>query len=247
MSHDVLTVERLGARYGEAIVLEDVRLHVRPGEVVTVLGPSGAGKTTLFRCITQLTLPTTGSVEVDGQQLVGRRGRELRSARRRLSVVSQGFDLIQRRTALDNVVAGRIATTPLWRVLVGLPHADERRRAAAALEEVGLAPFAAHRADQLSGGQRQRVAIARALAQESRLVLADEPISSLDPASGAVVLAALRRLAEDHGVGVLCSLHQVDRVPGFADRVIGLRDGRVVLERATANLDDDDVRELYAA
>lgn len=246
MSAPVLSIRGLQARYGHTPVLEAIDLDVAAGEVVVVLGPSGAGKTTLFRCVTRLATPTAGTVEVGGVDLIRARGQQLRRGRRQLSVISQGFDLIQRRTALDNVLAGRIATAPLWRVLTGVHPDHERRRCLQALTEVGLAAHAQQRVDRLSGGQRQRVAIARALAQESRLVLADEPVASLDPASGAVVLTALRGLAERHGVAVLCSLHQVERVGGFADRVVGLRDGTVVFQSTADELDDREVAALYA-
>jgi phosphonate transport system ATP-binding protein len=227
---EVLRVEGLSHRYGDATVLRDVSFTVAPGEVVAVVGPSGAGKTTLFRCITRLVDPEQGSVRVAGRDLATLRGRELRLARRDVGLIFQQYNLVRRRSALGNVLLGRLGHLPTWRAVLQHPGRDESALARSCLEQVGLAGYAGARADRLSGGQQQRVAIARALAQHSRLVLADEPVASLDPASAGGVLDALAAVAEDHGIAVVCSLHQVDLLAGFAHRVIGLRAGEVVLD-----------------
>jgi len=230
----VLRVTGLSHRYGHVQVLDDVTFDLHPGEVVAVIGPSGAGKTTLFRCITQLTRPDGGQVELCETSLTNLRGSQLREARRPVGMIFQAYNLVRRLSALNNVLCGRLATTPTWRVLLGRASTLDQARAAACLDRVGLAHLARSRADRLSGGQQQRVAIARVLAQQTRVVLADEPVASLDPASSAVVLATLRDLARQDGIAVLCSLHQIDLVAGFADRVIGLRHGRVVLDVGVA-------------
>jgi phosphonate transport system ATP-binding protein len=241
-----LGVRGLSHAYGGAPVLRAVDFTVTAGEVVAVVGPSGAGKTTLFRCLTRLVQADAGELDLFGTDLRQLDGRALREARRDLGLVFQSYNLVRRLTALQNVLVGRLADVATWRVLLRrFPAADEAL-AAACLDQVGLLPYAHTRADRLSGGQQQRVAIARVLASRARVVLADEPVASLDPASAADVLSALRSLATDHGKAVVCSLHQVDLVAGFADRVVGLRDGRVVLDVPADRFDSAAARDLYA-
>jgi len=225
-----LRIEGLVHRYGPTTVLDGVSFTVAPGEVVAVVGPSGAGKTTLFRCVTGLVRATAGAVVVGERELTALQGRELHRARRDIALIFQQFNLVRRLSALDNVVAGRLAELPAWRVVLRRPGAAVRADALARLDQVGLAAHAAARADRLSGGQQQRVAIARALVQRSRVVLADEPVSNLDPASSSAVLGALRSVARDEGIAVVCNLHQVEMIDGFADRVLGLRAGSVVVD-----------------
>ncbi|WP_044563993.1 phosphonate ABC transporter ATP-binding protein [Azospirillum sp. B4] len=226
--------------------LADVGFSVTAGEVVAVLGPSGAGKTTLFRCLTGLVAPDAGQVRVDGDDITRLRGR----ARRRVGVVFQQFNLVGRLTALDNVLAGRLGHVPAWRGWLRRFERADRLLALECLDRVGLLAHAGQRADRLSGGQQQRVAIARALAQRPSLIVADEPVASLDPATGAGVLDLLRGIARapqgnDGGVSVVCSLHQVDFARAFADRVVGLRDGRVLVDVPTARFDTDAYTRLY--
>jgi phosphonate transport system ATP-binding protein len=213
-------------------VLSDIGFTVTSGEVVVLLGPSGAGKTTLFRCLTRLVEPDEGEINVLGRSVGEMRSGELRLARRNIGLVFQQHNLIRRRSALDNVLAGRLGYVPLWRVIARRFEQTDRQTAFAALDRVDLLDFADRRADRLSGGQQQRVAIARVLAQESRVILADEPVASLDPAAAVSVLSLLRDIAHENGITVLCSLHQVDLVAGFADRVIALRAGRLVTDTA---------------
>ncbi|MGI8985067.1 MAG: phosphonate ABC transporter ATP-binding protein [Acidimicrobiales bacterium] len=229
----------------DRVVLDDVSFDVAPGEVVAVVGPSGAGKTTLFRVATDLVTPERGHVAVGGRVLSGLRGRARRVARREVALVFQQFNLIRRVSALDNVVAGRLAELPMWRAVAHRPGAAHRALALDCLDRVGLADHAHARADRLSGGQQQRVAIARALAQRPTVLLADEPVASLDPASSAAVLGAIRTAADDAGIAVVCSLHQIELVAGFADRVIGLRNGAVVLDERAASFDGRGQRLVY--
>ena len=217
-----LGIRGLSKRYGPRPVLDRVSLDVAPGEVVALLGSSGSGKTTLFRCITRLIEPDAGTVTVMGRPMQRLRGRALAEARREIGVVFQQFNLVRRRTALENAVGGRLAALPLWRVLLGRYPVPDLRAAMEALARVGLAEHAHARADQLSGGQQQRAAIARALVQRSRVLLADEPVASLDPASAAGVLGLIREIAAERGVAVLCSLHQPDLARAYADRVVTL-------------------------
>jgi len=225
--------------------LADVSFSVEPGEFVAVLGPSGAGKTTLFRCLTGLTCPDGGSVLVRGRDICAIRGRELRAARQDVALIFQQFNLVRRLTALHNVLAGRLARLATWRVLLRRFARADRQRALACLDAVGLLDRAYARADQLSGGQQQRVAIARALAQEATVLLADEPVASLDPESATAVLDTLRVVARA-GVAVVASLHQVHLATAYADRIIALRAGRVIEDAPMARLNATAFEQIYA-
>ncbi|MBM3486252.1 MAG: phosphonate ABC transporter ATP-binding protein [Alphaproteobacteria bacterium] len=237
MARALLCVDRLSKAYAGRTVLDAVSLSVASGEVVAVLGASGAGKTTLFRCIAGLAAIDAGSVHLDDTPLQALRGRALAAARRDIGLVFQQHNLVRRLDALDNVLAGRLGRVPAWRVILRRFAGADLSRAVAALDRVGLIEHAHQRADTLSGGQQQRVAIARVLAQESRIILADEPVASLDPVTAAATLALLRGLARERGIGVLCNLHQVDLALGHADRIVGLAGGRIVVDAQPGTFD----------
>ncbi|HUA55999.1 MAG TPA: phosphonate ABC transporter ATP-binding protein [Candidatus Sulfotelmatobacter sp.] len=228
---------------GPRPAIEDVGFTVHEHEFVAVLGPSGAGKTTLFRCVTGLLAPDRGTVTIGGADLASLRGR----ARRRIAVVFQQFNLVSRLSALDNVLAGRLGHVPTWRGWLRRFERADRLLALECLDRVGLLDHATQRADRLSGGQQQRVAIARALAQRPDLIVADEPVASLDPNASSGVLELLRDIARAEGVGVLCSLHQVPYARTYADRVIGLSRGRMLFDAPTARFDQAAFDELYGA
>jgi phosphonate transport system ATP-binding protein len=240
----ILRVEGLAKAYGDIVALDGVSFDVRPGEMVAVLGPSGAGKTTLFRCLTGLVRADAGSIVINGRDVGRARGRELAAVRRDVALVFQQFGLVRRLSALQNVVGGRLAAIALWRVLARHYRRADRQLALCCLDTVGLLERAYTRADQLSGGQQQRVAIARALAQDTTVVLADEPVASLDPESAGVVLEALRAVAQT-GVAVVTSLHQVNLALAHADRIIALRAGRVVEDGAVAAFDARAIEQIY--
>jgi phosphonate transport system ATP-binding protein len=241
----LIQVHALAKRYDPAVMaLVDVSLSVDPGQFVAVLGPSGAGKTTLFRCLTGLTRPDAGSIIVRGHDICRIRGRALRAARHEIALIFQQFNLVRRLTAHHNVLAGRLATVSTWRVVARRFAKPDRQRALACLDAVGLLERAYARADQLSGGQQQRVAIARALAQEATVILADEPVASLDPESAAGVLDTLRAVART-GVAVVASLHQVHLAKAYADRIIALRTGRVVADVPVDRLDAQSLEQIY--
>jgi phosphonate transport system ATP-binding protein len=242
-----MQVVDLTKRYNGVAVVDNVSFTVATGEFVAILGPSGAGKTTLFRCIAALTQLDGGRVVVHRRELHRLRGAQLCAARREIGLIFQQFNLIRRLTALENVLAGRLGHVPTWRALVRRFGAADRQLALASLDRVGLLDYAAQRADRLSGGQQQRVAIARVLAQQSRFILADEPVASLDPETAASVLDILRAVTRERGIAVLCSLHQVELATTFADRIIGLRHGRVVLDVPAARLSASDCSVIYRA
>lgn len=229
--------------YGTRKVVSGVSFDVDEHEFVALLGPSGAGKTTLFRCLTGLTTPDAGSVRIVGDDVKSLKGRE----RRRIAVVFQQFNLVSRLSTIENVLAGRLGYVETWR---GILRRFERRDTLLALEcldRVGLLDHAEARADTLSGGQQQRVAIARALAQQPDIIIADEPVASLDPNAASGVMSLLHGIARDEGVSVVCSLHQVQFARSFADRIIGLTNGEVKFDGPVAAFDNAAFVELYGS
>jgi phosphonate transport system ATP-binding protein len=247
----VVRVENLTKRFGSGAdaltALDEVGFEVRAGEVVALLGLSGSGKSTLLAHIDGLQAPTSGGGTVLGTDLATASRTQLRALRRRIGFVFQQFHLVGRLTVLENVCTGALGRLRGPRTgLVMYPRAV-REQALGLLAEVGLAEWAFQRADTLSGGQQQRVAVARALMQEPSMLLADEPVASLDPESSTQIMRLLRQVGRERSLTVLCSLHQVDLAMSWADRIIGLRHGRVVLDLPTEGLGRDEVMRLYTA
>ena len=241
----MLVVEGLTCRFGTKAAVDNASFSVGPGSFVGVIGRSGAGKSTLLRMINRLAEPTSGRIVFDGLDVTALRGRELRKWRARSAMIFQQFNLVGRLDVLTNVLMGRLAEMPAWRSLAQLwPDAD-RALALSALEQFDMAGLAAQRADQLSGGQQQRVAIARALVQQPDIILADEPIASLDPRNTKIVMDALLRINKHFGITVFCNLHSLDLARSYCDRLIGMSAGRVVFDGAPAALTDHIARELY--
>jgi phosphonate transport system ATP-binding protein len=226
------------------VALRSVYLDVDVGEIVGLLGPSGAGKSTLLRCVNGLIRPSTGEVRVDGLAVDGDES-ALRTVRQRAAMIFQQFNLVGRLSALENVLTARLSHRPVLPTLLRRFPREDYERAMGCLRRVGLADRAAQRADTLSGGERQRVAIARALAQAPRILLADEPVASLDPRSTHQVLELIRRVSREDGLTVLMSLHQVGLARQFSDRVAGLAGGRLVFEGSPDALDDTTLAAIY--
>ncbi len=242
----MLTVEHLRSVYpGEIVALEDVSFAVEPGSFTAVLGPSGSGKTTLFRSILRLLQPQRGRVWFENEDLTSCSLLVLRRLQARIALVAQHYNLVRRRSALTNCLAGRLAELPLWRCVLGWYPDGLLAEGLAALDRVRLLDFAFQRADRLSGGQQQRVAVARALTQKARLLLADEPIASLDPESAAGVLELLRSLCRQEGLTALCSLHQAELACQYADRILGLRAGKLVFDQPADHVSRADLGEIY--
>ncbi|MBK1698537.1 phosphonate ABC transporter ATP-binding protein [Rhodovibrio salinarum] len=243
----MLDVRNLTKRYANVTAVDDVSLRVDGVGMVGVIGRSGAGKSTLLRCINRLTDATEGSITFDGVEVSRLTGRDKRAWQRDCAMVFQQFNLVPRLDVMTNVLLGRLNTTATPKSLFKLFDADERREALLALDRLGIAETALQRAETLSGGQQQRVAIARALMQRPRMVLADEPIASLDPLNAQIVMQALRSIYDQDGITVVCNLHTLDTARSYCERVIGMADGRVVFDGPVAELTDAKVREIYGA
>jgi phosphonate transport system ATP-binding protein len=245
----MLEVRHLTKVYDDGTVaVKDVSFEVPDGEFLVIIGLSGSGKSTLLRCINRLIDPTEGEILWDGVDLAKLEGEELRHARRQIGMVFQQFNLVKRSTVMTNVLAGRLGFTPSWRSLLGRFSSEDRQLAERALERLGITDQAHKRADDLSGGQQQRVGIARALMQQPKVILADEPVASLDPVLAHSILEHLERLNKEDGITILCSLHYLDLVQRYATSVIGLRAGRVVYRGTREDIrsmTDAEFKEIY--
>jgi phosphonate transport system ATP-binding protein len=241
----MLVLEGLTKSYGQTHAVQDVCLAIPAGQFVGVIGRSGAGKSTLLRMINRLAEPTTGRIVWHDAEVTATSGRELREWRRRCAMIFQQFNLVGRLDVLNNVLLGRLAYTPFWRAALKAWPREDRSMAFAALDQLDIATLAPRRADHLSGGQQQRVAICRALVQEPEIILADEPVASLDPRNSRIVMDALQRINRHFGLTVLCNLHSLDLARSYCDRLVGMAAGRVVFDDVPAALTEDVARELY--
>jgi phosphonate transport system ATP-binding protein len=245
----MLKVENLTHIYPDGTVaLRDVSFEVPAGEFLGIIGLSGSGKSTLLRCINRLLDPTEGRVTWNGIELTALDHGELRRYRREIGMIFQHFNLVKRSSVLNNVLSGRLGyTPPSWSLINRFSRAD-REKAMAVLERMGISEKVYNRADELSGGQQQRVGIARALMQDPKMILADEPVASLDPVLAHSILGALETLNQEDNITVLCSLHFLDLVQRYATRVVGLREGRLVYSGTKADvgkLSDERFRDIY--
>jgi phosphonate transport system ATP-binding protein len=227
-------------------VLHGVDLTVRAGEFVAVIGPSGSGKTTLMRCINRLITPNAGEIFFEGKPTIGLKGAKLRKLRTQIGMIFQDYNLIYRSNVMQNVLHGRLGQMGFFRSALGLYTREELQAAHALLVSVGLAEFMHVKAQNLSGGQMQRVGVCRAMMQNPKLLLADEPISSLDPASAKIVLDQIKALTESRGLTGIISLHQVAFAKAYAGRIVGLRLGEIVFDGKPEELTDDMAEFIYA-
>ena len=231
--------------------VSNVSLTVASNEFISIIGSSGAGKSSLLRCINRLIRPTSGTLELFGQDITSVSGKQIRQVRSKVGMIFQQFHLVRRLTVLENVLVGRLRfNNSMFSQCCSLMRhfsTDEREAAFECLKQVGIAHLAFQRADTLSGGQQQRVAIARALAQEPEIFLADEPIASLDPHSAEVVMDTLREIHETRNIPVLVNLHHIDFATRYGKRIVGMRHGEVIHDVSPLNLDDDMITEIYGA
>ena len=246
MSDDILRIQHLTKVYdGGVQALTDVTFDVPKGQFLAVIGLSGSGKSTLLRCINRLIEPTEGTITWGDSDITAAPQEEMRRIRRRIGMVFQHFNLVHRSKVITNVLAGRLGyVNPAMSLFNRFPKSD-MEMAIRQLERVGLAEKARNRADELSGGQQQRVGIARALMQEPEMILADEPVASLDPVLAHGIMQYIEDINKNDGVTVICSLHFLDLVHKYADRAIALNDGELVFDGPPESIDDDRFREIY--
>ena len=241
----MLRIEHLVKDYpGSVRGLDDVSLVVPDGEFLVLIGLSGSGKSTLLRCINRLVEPTSGRILLDGLDVTAASPAELRTIRRSIGMIFQQFNLVRRSTVLTNVLHGRLGYASTWQSLLSHYGEEDYRRAVINLDRVGLRERAHNRADRLSGGQQQRVAIARALMQEPKIMLADEPVASLDPATSHSVLKYLQQINRE-GMTVICSLHFLSLARAYGTRVVALKGGRLVFDGRPAEIDERRFKEIY--
>lgn len=240
-----LSIRNLTKQFGDHTAVDRVSLEVSAGSFVSVIGRSGAGKSTLLRMINRLNEPTQGAIEYDGVVVTDLKGVALNEWRRNCAMVFQQFNLVGRLDVLTNVLMGRLTTVPTWRALFTLWSDADKLDALETLDRFGMADFAAQRCDQLSGGQQQRVALCRALVQKPQIILADEPIASLDPKNTLMVMDALKRINQELGITVICNLHDLDIARDYCDRLVGMSDGRVVFDGLPDQFTEALVHDLY--
>ena len=243
----MLTLDALEKHFGRTRAVDGISLKMSPGEFVVIIGRSGAGKSTLLRVINRLVEPTAGAIRYGAVDVMALRGRELRRWRARCAMIFQQFNLVPRLDVASNVLHGTLNRRGTLATLFSLWPEEDIRRAIAILERLGIAGHAQKRAEALSGGQQQRVAIARALMQDPAIILADEPIASLDPMNAQTVMEALRRIHEEDGRTVVANLHTLDTARAYCDRIVGMRDGRVVFDGTPDQLTRGVARDIYGA
>jgi phosphonate transport system ATP-binding protein len=242
----MLTLRNLAKSYvpGKP-VLQDINLDIDARGVTAIIGPSGTGKSTLIRCINRLVEPTTGEVLFDGADLARLHGAPLRNARRHIGMVFQEYNLVERLTVMENLLCGRLGYISAWKAWRRKFAPEDIGRAFELLDVVGLAGFAHRRADALSGGQRQRVGIARAVMQKPKLLLADEPTSSLDPKTSVEIMELIARRAGERDIPVIVNIHNVDLARRFADRIVGMSKGEIVFDGPPRALEDAHLLQIY--
>lgn len=226
--------------------LKDISFDIPRGQFLVVVGLSGAGKSTLLRTINRMHEITSGEITIEEEPINDYKGQSLRLLRRKIGMIFQGFNLINRSSVERNVLSGRVSYYPTWKTICGLFSKADREMAVRSLQRVNLADKLYTRADELSGGQQQRVAIARTLMQDPKIILADEPVASLDPLTTATVMDTLQRLNREDGITVIVNLHSVALARKYADRIIGLRAGQLVYDQPIAAVTEDDLTKIYA-
>lgn len=242
----MIKFEHVDKVYGNGVkALDDVNLEIQQGEFVAIIGLSGAGKSTLIRTVNKMIDITDGKLTVNGIDVSTLKGEQLRRFRRKIGMVFQSFNLVLRTSVINNVLSARVADMPFFRTLLGLFTKQDKIKALEALDKVGILDKAYTRADQLSGGQQQRVALARTLAQDPEIILADEPVAALDPVMAEVVMDDFKRVNQEMNITVCINIHHVDLALQYADRIIGIRNGKIVYDGPAKNIDNATLRMIY--
>ena len=247
MADRILEVRSLKKTYrgSEVPAISDIDFSVDVGETIGIIGPSGAGKSTLLRCINRLVNPNEGQIIIEGEEITGAPPAKVRGLRRRVGMVFQHHNLVGRLTVMQNVMHGRLGYMSAVDGVLGRYSEDDKQKALGILAQTGLSDFLYHRAGELSGGQRQRVGIVRALMQEPSLLLCDEPIASLDPASAQVVMELICEVCRKRSIACIVNLHQVDAALKYMDRIIGMSKGRIVYDGPTSGLTEATIEKIY--
>lgn len=225
--------------------LKNVNLNIEQGEFVAIIGLSGAGKSTILRCINRMHDIQQGTLTVDGVDVESLSGKALRRFRRKVGMIFQSFNLVSRSTVIKNVLTADVPDMPFWRVLFGIFTKEQKKRALESLDKVGILDKAYTRCDQLSGGQQQRVALARTLNQNPSIILADEPVASLDPVTARQVMSDFVRINKDYNITILLNIHHVDLALNYCDRVIGVRAGEIVFDGPASSITQEQLDEVY--
>ncbi|MGM0838332.1 MAG: phosphonate ABC transporter ATP-binding protein [Bacillota bacterium] len=245
-NESVLVLQDLQKTYKDGtIALKKINLSITKGQVVSIIGPSGAGKSTLIRCINRLVEPTSGSIEFEGKEIMNLSGKSLRNVRRKIGMVFQSHNLIKRAHTIQNVLHGRLGYMGSIRGSLGMFEKRDVEQALSILDRVGLRENAYKRADELSGGQQQRVGIARAICQKPSIIMADEPIASLDPASSRSVMEFLRNICKEDRITAIINLHQVEFAKEFSDRIVAVKSGEIVFDGSPDELTEAKILQIY--
>lgn len=246
MSDTLIEMRNVNKFYDNGTVgLKDINLKIPRGQFVVIVGLSGAGKSTLLRTINRMHDVTSGNILINGESIIDLKGKDLRKLRRKIGMIFQNFNLVKRSTVKRNVLSGRVGYYPTWKSILGIYSKKDQQKAIDALKQVKMLDKIYAKANELSGGQQQRVAIARALMQDPEIMLADEPIASLDPFTTKAVMDELKTLNQDYGITVLVNLHSVSLAMQYADRIVGLRAGELVYDKLIDDVVETDFDSIY--
>ena len=242
----VLKMEHIEKVYGNQVrALHDISLEVRAGEFVAVIGPSGSGKSTLLRTVNQLVVPSGGHVNIDGEEVTGASGKKLRLLRRKVGMIFQHYNLVQRLSVMQNVLHGRLGYMSALDGMLGNYTEEDKRKAIDLLQEIEMGDRLYNRASDLSGGQKQRVGIARAIMQEPKLLLCDEPIASLDPNASKIIMDLIYQMTQRRNIACIVNLHQLDVAMRYATRIIGLAKGEMIFDGTPQQLNNAVIEKIY--
>ncbi|MGL6166980.1 MAG: phosphonate ABC transporter ATP-binding protein [Fusobacteriaceae bacterium] len=248
MKETVLEIKNLFKTYdGEKNILEGIDLNFKKSELISIIGSSGAGKTTFLRCLNRMVAPTSGEILFNSENIVEANKEKIKKIRSKIGMVFQHYNIVKQLTVIENVLHGKLGQMSLIKGILGLYSEEDKKEAFRLLEELGLKGHEYKKCGNLSGGQKQRVGIARALIQNPDLILCDEPIASLDPQSAKVIMDILKDISKERGITCVANLHQVDVALKYSDRIIGLKNGKVLFDGSPSELTEEIIHEIYGA